>query len=255
MQILFIGSQRRHAFAVFNPNAFPPEVRHLVDACCYRLALVLHHTSLLGSAIERDAADFRQSIESSRADLEAGLRQRPDLTSTAVYDGIGFVSEMHNSLNALKSFFDLYAKLIGKLVNLGNHWSFGKANIDDQKLSGGRLIKALRSASKTGAYADLADLTTEHSVRWITVAVKYRDQLSHRSNLDHMVRMHLPLRAQPPHWKFEELVTPAMPNGVDLKLYFGGLRRELRDYLNASIELVPNVDLSLISPAEFLVGK
>ncbi|MDP2857799.1 MAG: hypothetical protein Q8P50_07470 [Bacillota bacterium] len=248
VQIVIVGPHRWRTFAVFNGNAFPSELCASVDACGSRLSLVFYHASLLPAALSRDAADFRENIESRRVDLEAGLRKRPELSTVAVYDGIGFISEIHNVLNAVKSFLDLYAKLAGKLVNSRNTWTFGTGNIDGKQLSGGRFINSLRSASKTGLYATLADLTLDHSRRWIDEAVTYRHQLSHRSDLDHMVPMHLPLSAVPPHVRFDDLVSPKMPNGTAVHAYVQNVEYELAKYVATSVRLLPNVDLSLISP-------
>jgi len=247
VRIIFVGLHRWRAQLVFNGNAYPSNVGSVVDACASRYALLLLHTSTMRQALQRDISDFRSVIEGQRADLERALRSRPDLKSIAVYDGLAHLAEMHSSLNILKSFLDLYAKLAGKLINPINNWSFGKANVGGQEMSGGRLVNALRSSGQQ-TLAALADLTLEHSRTWITEAVKYRDQLSHRSDLDHMRHMQLPLHCVEPHIDFNELARPAMPNGQDLCEYLDGLLSNLAAYVRESITMLPNVDSTLISP-------
>lgn len=251
VQIIFVGPQRWRAQHVFNSNAYPPALRSLVDSCASRYALLLLHTSMLRDALQRDIADFRKAIEGQRSDMERALKSRPDLESVAVYDGLAHLAEMHSALNSLKSFLDLYAKLMGKLVNSSNNWSFGKAIIDGKTVSGGRLVNALRSSS-VETLARVADLTLDHSRAWITDAVLYRDQLSHRSDLDNMRRMQLPLHNSEPHINFDELTRPVMPNGQDLREYVHGLLRNLAVYVGASIELLPNVDRALIASGKML---
>lgn len=252
VRIVFIGPHRWRAFAIFNGNAFPAGVREIVDACGSRLALLLLHTVAMPSALERDTAGFKEAIQRQREDMESAIRSRPDLTSVAVYDGLAHLAEMHSFLNALKSFLDVYSKLIGKLINPKNDWSFGKAKVGGRELSGGRLINALRNSSKQASLESLADLTLAHSQAWITEAVKYRDQLSHRSDLDNMRRMQLPLHHSAPHVNFDELSKPEMPNGQELERYVEGLLKNLVEYLRESIRMLPNVDCTLISPEKVL---
>ncbi|MGA3207417.1 MAG: hypothetical protein ABSE05_06295 [Syntrophales bacterium] len=247
LQIIFVGHHRWRAQFVFNGNAYPTNIRSVVDACASRYALLLYHTSVMRQALQRDISDFRSMIEGQRTDLEKALRSRPDLTSVAVYDGLPHLAEMHSSLSISKSFLDLYAKLVGKLINPLNNWNFGKANVGGGEVSGGRLVNALRNSGQQ-SLAGLADLTLEHSRRWITEAVKYRDQLSHRSDLDHMRCMQLPLHCTDPHINFSELVMPAMPNGQDLGEYLDGLLSNLAEYVSESIIMLPNIDSTLISP-------
>src|SRR5438309_710403 len=97
--IIFVGPYRWRAASVFNGNAYPPNVRPVVDACASRYALLLLHTSTMRQALQRDLSDFTNMIEGQRADLEKALKSRPDITSVAVYDGLAHLAEMHSSLN------------------------------------------------------------------------------------------------------------------------------------------------------------
>lgn len=249
-----VGPQRWQAFHVFNGNAFPQHVRQVVDGCAWRFALLLLHASRMSEALQRDLTDLEAFIERQRSNLEATVKNRPDINPVLVYDGLTHVAEMHNCLNALKSFLDLYAKLIGKVSTPPFEGSFGKANINGRKMSGGRLVNALRNQAHDPASHALAEVTLRHSEAWITEAVTYRDQLSHRSNLDHMELMHLPLSPHEPHIDSTRLVRPTMPNGKDLEVYFRDLVRNLATYVTQSVVLFPNVDQRLVSPSELLEG-
>lgn len=120
VQIIFVGQHRWRAQLVFNANAYPMEVQSVVNACASRYALLLRHNSTMHGALDRDTSDFMGMVEAQRVDLEGALKSRPDLSSVAVYDGLAHLAEMHSSLNVLKSFFDLYAKLVGKLIHPTN---------------------------------------------------------------------------------------------------------------------------------------
>ncbi|HPS78759.1 MAG TPA: hypothetical protein PLS53_11440 [Thermoanaerobaculaceae bacterium] len=250
--IVVVSPQRWQAFHVFNGNAFPEHVRQVVDACAWRFALLLLHASRMSDALQRDLMDLEAVIERQRADLEATVKSRPELKAILVYDGLAHVAEMHNCLNALKSFLDLYAKLIGRISTPQFECGFNKANIDGRKVSGGRLVNALRNQAQDPASHALAQVTLQHSEAWITEAVTYRDQLSHRSNLDHMVPMHLHLSPHEPHIDITRVVRPTMPNGKDLEVYFHDLVSNLATYVGQSVVLFPNVDQSLLSPGQLL---
>jgi hypothetical protein len=140
VQIVFVGPHRWKAAAVFNPNAYPPGVRQIVDACGSRLALLLLHTLSMRHALEQDMTDFQDAVLRQRDEMATAVARRPDLTGVAVYDGLVHIAELHSCLNTLKSFLDVYARLIGQLINPTNDWSFGKANVDGFQLSGGRLV-------------------------------------------------------------------------------------------------------------------
>ncbi len=250
-QIVFVGTHRWKTFAIFNENAYPDATKNVVGACGSRLALLFLHTASLSQAIERDRAEFFGAFERQREDMERALSSRLDLTCVAMYDGLAYLAEMHSCLNALKSFLDLYAKLIGKLIHPQNEWAFNKANVEGKKLAGGRFVNGLRNCSREAFADELATLTLEQSRDWITTAVAYRDQLSHRSDLDHMTHMQLPLYNKPPHFRVEEIVEPRMPNGESVERYFEGLLELLSEYIRRSVVLVPNVDLNSIYPDRF----
>jgi hypothetical protein len=252
IRIVIVGPYRWKAFSVFNGNAYPPKLRSVVEACGSRLALLLLNTSDLRHALERDITDFKNAIESQLPDLETAVKRRPDLSSVVIYDSMALLAEIHNCFNALKSFLDLYAQLIGKLVSPPFEGSFGKANIDGQKVSGGRLVNALRNNGQCSSSQRLADLTLRHSLAWITTAVKYRDQLSHLSDLDDMRPLQLALHPSAPHIDLGELVRPAMPNGQDLEDYFVGLLDNLAEYVCASVAMLHDVDLKLLSPEKLM---
>lgn len=250
-QIVFCSAHRWKTFAIFNANAFPDATKTIVEACGSRLALVFHHTTSLATAIERDRTEFIGALERQRHDMEKALSSRPDLSCVARYDGLAYIAEMHSCFYALKSFLDLYAKLIGKLIHPNNEWAFNKANIDGTKVAGGRFVKGLQSCSREAFANKIATLTLEQSRAWITTAVAYRDQLSHRSDLDQMTHMQLPLSHEPPHFRLEEIIEPRMPNGQPAQQYFEALLELLSEYIRRSIVLVPNVDLNRIYPDRF----
>ena len=179
-QIVFVGTHRLNTYSIFNQNAFPDNTKVIVDASGLRLALFSLHFTSLSEAIQRDRTEFIGALERQRQDMELALTNHPDHICVAMYDGLAYLSQMHSCLNTLKSFLDIYAKLIGKLIQPQNEWSFHKANIEGIKLAGGRLINALRNCSNTTYANDLPTLTLTHSRNWITPAVTSRDKLSHR---------------------------------------------------------------------------
>ena len=250
-QIVFVGNHRWNTFAIFNANAYPDEVKNIVGACGSRLALLSLHTASLSLAIKRDRTEFLNSLDRQREDMEKALSSHPELTCIAMYDGLAYVAEMHSCLNALKSFLDLYAKLVGKLIHPQNEWAFRKANVAGAKIAGGRFIHSLQNCTQDSFGSKLATLTFNESRNWMTTAVSYRDQLSHRSDLDHMTHMQLPLYCEPPHFHEREIADPKMPNGEPVQEYYEGLFERLKEYIRQSIVLAPNVDQKGIYPDKF----
>ncbi len=247
-QIIFTGTYRWKSFAIFNANAYPDATKYVVDACGLRLALVFLYTAGLSRAVAEDRAELRGALERQREDVEKAVSGRPDHTIVAVSDGLAYLADIFSCLTALKSFLDLYAKLIGKLIGPQNKWSFNKGIVEGTEIVGGRFVNNLRNCSGETFVDGLATLTLEQIRDWINTAVVYRDQLSHKSNLDHMTHMHLPLYNGPPHFRMEEIVEPRMPNGESVERYFEGLLELLLEYIRRSIVLVPNVDLKHINP-------
>ena len=247
VQIVFVGSHLMKAQHVFNANAFPDATSNLVGACSSRLALLFLHMENLPRAIIQDRSELLGALDRLGVDLEKSVANRPDLTFVARSDGLAYIAEMHSCLNALKSYLDIYAKLIGKLIKPEETWAFNKGNVEGNKLAGGKFVNNLRNCSGVEFADQLASLTLEQSLSWISTAVTYRDQLSHRSDLDHMNHMQLQLYCEPPHFRLEELEEPKMPNGESVASYFKGLLEEVVKYTQCSIVLVPNVKLDLVN--------
>ena len=250
-RIVFVDPHRWRASSLFNGNAFPRGVRADVNASGLRFAQVLFHTDNLFTALDNDIAVFRNLIEERRSDIETGAASRPDLCIDIIYEGMAYLSEMQNTLNALKSFLDIYAKVIGSLQQPMFRGSFSKARVDGKKISGGRLVNALRNSRQNTAANELASLISVHSSRWITLAVGYRDQLSHRSNLDDMRPLSLAVSQSSPHLDATQILSPAMPNGQDILQYFRELRDNLITFVVESMKLLPGIDKNLISTEVF----
>lgn len=198
--------------------------------------------------IDEDISQFKNRIESNRIELEKGIRERIDVRFLLIYDGTNYLALLNNTLYALKSFLDIYANLMSKLISKGFNCGFNKGCVNGQKLSGGRFINALINNGQQS----LAELTFNHSIRWISEAVNYRDQLSHRSDLVNMQLMQLPLHHEPPHINYNDLVHPAMPNGQDLASYCDLLVNNLKVYICDSIMLLPNINFKMISTERFM---
>jgi hypothetical protein len=248
-RIVFVGPERWQTYSVFNGNAFPNELEAIVEACSTRLALVFLHISELHEEIERDKKRFRDALERQRKDLATGLSRRADLLCVGYYDGLGYIAAMHGCLASIKSFFDVYAQLMGKLIVSGANCRFKRATVDGESLSGGSVINWLRQ-SAPAAYAQsgaLASLTLNHSREWITQAVEYRDRISHCSDIDGMKHMHLQLYPKDPPYDICEMVPPKMPDSKSVTDYFSELQERLVGYVKESIVLLPKVDRSLIS--------
>jgi hypothetical protein len=255
VSLIIVGAHRWETFSIFNGNAFPDSLRYGVDACGIRLSLCLFYTSAVSEEVSKDRERFIEALEMQRDDIKRGLSKKQNSLNLVGYsDGLGYMAATYGCLNAMKSFLDVYAQLIGKLILPSTNLSFKRRTIDGRKIAGGTLISWLRtSAPRTFHNAkDLADITTRHSIAWITEAVRHRDTLSHYADLKRMTHMHVPLEAKDPFYDPDNIVPPKMPNGVPLVEYCQSVLANLSGYLRESITLLPNIRKDLIRPNRFL---
>jgi hypothetical protein len=253
VSMIIASPYRWETFSVFNANAFPANLGHNVNDCSLRLALCLYYTSLVSKEISKERDVFIKELKVQQKAIRKGLSNRQDSLKFVAYsDGLQYLAATFSYLNAIKSFLDIYAKLMAKLISPGkNMMSFKKKPINDcRNISGGALINWLRdSTPKNFNNAnDLADITIRHSNEWITQAVNYRDTLSHFGDIDGMVHMQVQLQPKDPPYNSSNIELPKMPDGVPLVDYCQDIMSRLIYYLKESIILLPNISNSLINP-------
>jgi len=251
VSVIITSPYRWETFCLFNANAFPANLGDNVNDCGLRLALCLYYTSLVSKEISKEREIFIKELDVQQADIRKGLSKRQDSLKFVAYsDGLQYLAATFSYLNAIKSFLDIYAKLMAKLISPSTNMSFKRKAINGGTIAGGTFINWLQnSAPKNFNKAkDLADITIRHSNEWITQSVKYRDTLSHSGDIVGMVHMHVPLHPKDPPYNYANIEFPKMPDGVLLIDYCQDILNRLIYYLEESIILLPYLDKALINP-------
>ena len=219
------------------------------------MALCLLYSDELKIGVTKEQRDFIISLEKNQAAGERGLRKRKDdLRFTAYSDGLRYIAGLYGFVNAVKSFLDVYANLMGKLISPSSNWSFKRGNIEGKSLAGGKIIKWLDNCSPKNfpRAVDLARTTRLHSENWMTSLVSYRDDLSHYRDPIGFVHMHVPLRKEAPWFRENEISGPYMPNGETVEEYCSATVTRLSNYIRETVVMLPLINSKLISVERFL---
>ena len=219
------------------------------------MALCLLYLDELKIGVTKAQRDFLMSLEKHQEDGGRGLKNtKNDLKYVAYSDGLRYVAGLYSFVNAVKSFLDVYANLMGRLISPTLNWSFKRGKVGGMNLAGGKLIRWLENCSpKNFQHAtSLAEVTQLHSKNWITSLVSYRDDLSHYRDLAGFVHMHVPLYKDIPWYRENEISGPNMPHGESVEEYCAAIVSLLADYIRETVVMLPSIDSKLISVERFL---
>lgn len=250
VSIVIVGPHKWSTFSAFNGNAFPDDLKSIVDSCATRLSLVSANVHALTYEVQTERVSFMNELNSDRAQLSDGIASRPDLRFVAYADGAGYIAALYGLLSSARSFLDIYALLMGKLIGRHLSWSFKRGRVDGKEVSGGTILNWLnRSAPKDLAHAgELAHVIRSHVEAWIGTMVDYRDTVSHYSEIRGLTHMHVALNNVPPLFIAETLDEPRMPDGMLIVEYGQFIKLSLRNFVSDTLSLLPNVKQDLIQP-------
>lgn len=246
--IFLIGPENWEASHVFNPNAFPVPVRNLVFSCMDCLSMFIFSVNQVEPNIERDRKQFLSKLRKNKAFY--GFTPDPDKPCVVVYHNAKFLVALHLVLYSVKSFLDVYAQLVSKLiVSNSTIFGFNKGTVDGKQIEGGRLITWLtKSTPDTYTNAStLAHVIREHVFSWVKEAVNRRDKLIHHGEIPNLCPMMVPLYCEPHRVKANHVILPQMPNGVDVVTYCRETRNNLFQFIRETLVLLPDIDFSLVS--------
>jgi len=254
IKIVITAPEREAALRVFNPNAFPNALASVVDACSLRFSLLTSQAVFLHEESNRDMANLELQLchaLSGYADFAAAHSE-----VIAVYEGIGLLRGLHGFLSTMKSLLDVYAQLCGKLIHSNQTWTFKRARVEGDELSGGKFINWLRCSAPNSyqSATQLAEVISAHSHQWITVSVKYRDAISHYSEIRGFRFACVRLSQSPPWFDPARIVPASMPNGQSVATYAVEIEANLRKFLHDTISLLPGVNGRLIETAHLLIS-
>jgi len=254
-KMILVGDERWSTYGTFNLNAFPEELQPNVEACSTRAAIHLVQLNMVKEAVKKNYNDFQKELENKFTDKTVTSLKDSNIDSMVVYyDGIDYLTAFHGFLISLKSFLDVYSLLICKAIQPSLEGIFFNAKtIGDKKISGGRVISWLKdSAPKSFINSlKLQKVIENHSNNWITDAVNYRDTLSHRGDIKGMKHMHVDLKT--PSYKYGDIIFPLMPDNQLVVDYCSELLSKLREFVEESMILLPNIEMKHITFTNFLI--
>jgi hypothetical protein len=233
---------------LFNPNAFPGHVKAEALACGDRLAILAHSVGILMREPVLDRSRLVREIRENKA--FEGYSPRPDKPSVLILHNLNFVVGLNSALVAMKSFLDLYARLVAKLlVPSANLFGFNKASFKGQRLAGGRLLNWIEdSAPQSFEHRDeLVAVLSRHIDRWVGQAVEYRDAAVHHGAIPGITEAYVPLNKAIDQIDESDVVLPRMPDGEPVSTYGETLLRHVREIAAETLRLMPGVDLALLA--------
>lgn len=252
IRIIFVDNYTFEATHIFNANAFGDALKEDVGACITRMVIFRHSVREVCAQVSKDFEIFEEILDKNIEDLANGAMKKPDITFVCYYDNTHYITAICSSLIYLKSFLDMYSKLIVKSIYPDQTVLFSKARVDEEnkQIAGGKLIKWLRK-SAPAQYMELSEVILEHSKDWINLAIRYRDTLIHYGDLRELHWMRVPLRPENPPFSANEIEPPKMPHGDDVRGYVQELSKKLHKFLEETIPLIPNVNMELVNFREF----
>ena len=145
-RVFLVGPETWEASKVFNPVAFPEHVRDLAISCMDCLSMLSFSVNQVEPNIESDRREFLKRLRTNKA--FEGFTPDPNKPIVIVYHNAKFLVALHMILYSTKSFLDVYAQLVSKLIDpKAEIFGFNKSKVDGKKIKGGRLINWLISSA------------------------------------------------------------------------------------------------------------
>ncbi|MDP2858954.1 MAG: hypothetical protein Q8P50_13400 [Bacillota bacterium] len=246
ISVIFVDRHFWAASSLLNANAFPGSVRSTVTACADQLAVLFHSVE---NVLRQPGLNRSNLLAQARSDPAAfaGFKPAPDLV--LVLHNLDFLSGLYATLITAKSFLDVYARLVARvLVSTASLSGFGKAIYEGQKMPGGKLLNWVkRSAPRTFDRSDdLCRVLVGHVNEWAGQAVAYRDAVVHDGYLAGLQEAWAPLIKHPDELLETEISLPTMPDGQGVVDYCRNLETFTRRLLAETLVLLPGVNLALL---------
>ena len=246
--VCLLGPESWEASHVFNSNAFPEHVADLVILCMDSLSIFTFSIRQVEPYIERDRRGFMGALGTNKA--FDGFTPDPKKPVVIVYHNALFLVALHLVLYSMKSFLDVYAQLVSRLiVPNATVFGFNAANVDGRRIKGGRLINWLtESAPNTYTNASaLASAIKDNVSSWIEEAINWRDKLIHHGEIPNLHPMRVFPQCELHNVKTNAILLPQMPNGINVITYCEETRKNLYQFIRETFILLPDIDFNLVN--------
>ena len=240
--VLVVGKLSWKSIGIFNPNAFPPELRSTAMNCGDQLALIENSLSNTTTLIENQKNEFLKILQKDPS--FKGFTPDPQKPAKAFYHNLAFLTDFISFFVYFKAFLDQYARLVSKLIDSRSSiFGFNKQKIDGRKISGGRLINWLRNSTPSDCKNcfKLAELFNQHVVEWIDETIKLRDSLVHSPYFLAEYSISIPLTKSTSMLSPDNLNPPMIPGtNVEISLYMEQALKSLYTLVYDTLPLLPN---------------
>ncbi len=247
IQIWILGQEYFQASHIFNSNAFPGRVKGLVIPCMESLSIFSFSVNQVRPNLEREKGDFLRELRRNKA--FDGYIPDPNNPSVFMYKNTRFPVVLYLVLSSMKSFLDVYAQLVSKLIDPNAHIrGFNEAKVDGKSTKGGRLINWLTGSSPS-TYTkskELASVIKDNATSWMGEAINWRDNIGHDGEIPNLRPMMVPPQSKPREVEINHIILPQMPNERDVITYCEETRKNLYKFTRETFKLLPNIESSLV---------
>lgn len=241
-RVIVASEETWSSFALFDPNAYPQRAKTLAVGCANHSALLFFHLSQLLQSLRADIATL-EDLLSGNAGRPSPLAEFPGNEIQIEHDGVALTVSVSGALSELKSLLDSFAHLISTLVGRGIASTFGKATINGEELSGGRIVNSLRRCcpSDFTKGKDLADYIEAQSRAWISKAIILRDQAIHQLEIGSFRKVRAVAARAAAGQIFNVTLLPVVIAETQVEDYFLRLIQNLRDFIREVLRYFPEV--------------
>lgn len=231
------------AAALFNPNAFPANVKGEAATCGDRLAILTHSAEIVRNEPGLDRLRLLKQIRSDPGFKD--FKPRPDKPAVLYFHNLQFVSGLYSALIAFKSLLDLYSRLVARLlVPKATVFGFSSGQYKGRNVSGGKFLRWIEGSTPQDFENRERLIATflAHIELWIDQAVTYRDAVVHDGFIPGLTEVMVTLDKQLANLNTEDLVLPTMPDGKAVTEYCDYLIKQTRTLVAETLPLLPGVD-------------
>ncbi|MCK4739523.1 MAG: hypothetical protein KAT46_06205 [Deltaproteobacteria bacterium] len=254
IKTVLFSTDHAAASSLFNPNAYPSNLKELVHSCIVRAGILRFHVRNVAPYIEADRSELANQIKSLWKEQFKPFIESDDKADAFVqFASLGYLSALDGVLISLKSLLDVYATIVSRSFVSSQALKFNRGNVKniERKISGGRLIKWLRqSAPKEDAEAAniIADILTKHSKDWLTDAIALRDRIVHDGEIRELKPVATTLRGfSDSGFNSQALSGPYMHNDSDVPSYCESILTNTSIFLEETIAHLPGIKMEFIS--------
>jgi len=226
---------------VFNENAYPVHLEKEVGFCGKKLSMFLYACRKYQVDIISSRDELSKEIIKNWAELNALSAEKTDFNFVIAHDDLPHDSSFYLVFYELKSFLDVFAKLLCKMLNEKvSPVAFKHGVVREKRYAGAGFpdwILKLRVAN-CRSKQELHDTIIRHSAKWITQAVDFRDTLCHHKEIDGYKPTYYLMPKHAASFDMDLFRLPEMPDGTRTPHYVTAIRECLGVFVDEMLSLM-----------------